>query len=104
MISTSKFCDLVIIPSDTKDIKKRGASSNRLITALALGLPVACDLIDSYKEFSNYFTDIRSENFFTLLDTPNIFHGQVIAAQKNIVPQFSQNIICQKWLNFFDSL
>jgi hypothetical protein len=74
MVSAAKLCDIAIIPSDPNDIKKSSVSSNRLITALALGLPTAADTMNSYKEFSNYFIDIRSKKFHDLLKIPTILH------------------------------
>jgi len=104
MINTSKVCDLIIIPSDPSDPKKAGVSSNRLITALALGLPTAASVMDSYKEYDQYFTDIDSEKFIELIDNPDKFHHQVLEAQNRIVPQFTQEAIGQKWINFFEKL
>jgi len=104
MINTSKVCDLIIIPSDPSDPKKAGVSSNRLITALALGLPTAASVMDSYKEYDQYFTDIDSEKFIELIDNPDKFHNQVLEAQDKIIPQFTQEAIGQKWINFFEKL
>lgn len=102
MVEAAKFCDLVIIPSDPNDPRKAGASSNRLITSLALGLPTAADKLDSYNEFDNYFVDIRSKEFEDLIEKPNSFHGQVLNAQEKIIPNFSQKNISQKWIHFFE--
>ena len=104
MINTSKFCDLIIIPSDPSDPKKAGVSSNRLITALALGLPTAACVMESYKEYDQYFTDIDSEKFIELIDNPDMFHNQVLEAQDKIIPQFTQEAIGQKWINFFEKI
>ena len=104
MVNTSKFCDLIIIPSDPSDSKKAGVSSNRLITALALGLPTAASIMESYKEYNEYFTDIDSEKFIELIDNPDKFHLQVLEAQNRIIPQFTQEAIGQKWINFFEKL
>ncbi len=104
MVNTSKFCDLIIIPSDPSDPKKAGVSSNRLITALALGLPTAACVMESYKEYDQYFTDIDSEKFIELIDNPDKFHNQVLEAQDKIIPQFTQEAIGQKWINFFEKL
>jgi len=104
MLSVSKTCDLAIIPSNPNDPKKAGISSNRLITALALGLPTAATLMDSYKEYNQYFMDIDSEKFIELIDNPNKFHNQVLEAQNKIIPQFTQEAISQKWINFFEKL
>ena len=104
MINTSKFCDLIIIPSDPSDPKKAGVSSNRLITALALGLPTAACVMESYKEYDQYFTDIDSEKFIELINNPDMFHNQILEAQDKIIPQFTQEAIGQKWINFFEKL
>jgi len=104
MINTSKVCDVIIIPSDPSDPKKAGVSSNRLITALALGLPTAASIMESYKEYNEYFTDIDSEKFIELIDNPDKFHLQVLEAQNRIIPQFTQEAIGQKWINFFEKL
>jgi hypothetical protein len=104
MINTSKVCDVIIIPSDPSDPKKAGVSSNRLITALALGLPTAASVMESYKEYDQYFTDIDTEKFIELIDNPDKFHNQVLEAQDKIIPQFTQEAIGQKWINFFEKL
>ena len=93
-----------IIPSNPNDPKKAGVSSNRLITSLALGLPTAADKMDSYQEFNEFFTDIRSKEFGDLIDNPDIFHNQVIEAQNRIIPYFTKEAIGQKWMNFFEKL
>lgn len=61
MIDASKVSHGCLIPSNLNDPRKSGASSNRLITAFALGLPVSADLLESYAPFSNYFHNIREE-------------------------------------------
>ena len=104
MIEAAKFCDLAIIPSDPSDPRKSGASSNRLITSLALGLPTAADKLKSYNEFDNYFIDIRSKEFEHLMNEPDFFHGQVLKAQQKIIPHFTKKIIGQRWISFFDKL
>ncbi len=87
MIHASKNSDICIIPINNSDPKKNGASSNRLITALALGLPVAAGNLDSYSEFHHYFIDIHGPEFSKLLRNPAIFHDQVRLAQREIVPK-----------------
>ena len=51
MINTAKFCNLCIIPSDPNDLKKAVVSSNRLITALALGLPTGLPILTNSQGF-----------------------------------------------------
>ena len=104
MINTAKFCNLCIIPSNPNDLKKAGVSSNRLMTALALGLPTAADNLNSYNEFKDYFIDIRSEEFDLLLNHPNNYNHIVTKAQQRIIPDFTQDKIGLEWLKFFSSL
>ena len=104
MINTAKFCNLCIIPANPNDLKKAGVSSNRLITALALGLPTAADSLNSYHEFKDYFINIRSEEFDLLLHHPNNYNHIVTKAQQRIVPNFTQDKIGLEWVNFFGSL
>ena len=104
MINTAKFCNLCIIPSNPNDLKKASVSSNRLITALALGLPTAADNLNSYNEFKDYFIDIRSEAFDLLLNHPNNYNHLVTKAQQRIIPNFTQDKIGLEWVKFFGSL
>ena len=104
IINTAKFCNLCIIPSNPNDLKKAGVSSNRLITALALGLPTAADNLNSYNEFKDYFIDIRSEAFDLLLNHPNNYNHLVTKAQQRIIPNFTQDKIGLEWVKFFSSL
>lgn len=98
MIHASKLADACIIPVDIADPKKNGVSSNRLITALALGLPVAASALDSYKDFEKYYVDINGEDFRALIEDPSIFHGRVQLAQHEVIPKFSAQNIASKWV------
>jgi hypothetical protein len=89
MLLAASKSDVCIIPSNPSDSRKSGASSNRLITALALGLPVAADHLDSYVEFSDFYADIRGAEFRKLLLDPASFHKQVDLAQKTVIPRFT---------------
>lgn len=88
LIAASKS-DACIIPANPSDPKKSGASSNRLITALSLGLPVAADHLSSYVEFSDFYTDIRGAKFRKFIADPAVFHAQVTLAQSKIIPRFT---------------
>ncbi len=99
LVNAANFCDLCIIPSDLENLKKLGASSNRLISSLALGLPTAADNIPSYCEFNDFYVDIRSANFHDLLQHPLKFSHQVVAAQSSIINRFSFQKIGRDWLN-----
>ncbi len=97
MLEAAKVCDACIIPSDTEDRYKSGVSANRLITALALGLPTAADNLESYKEFSEFYIDIRSEKFRAMMKDPRAFNPAVRKAQQEIVPRFSLENIKKAW-------
>lgn len=97
MVSAARMCNGCIIPSDPKDPKKRGASSNRLITALALGLPTAADQLDSYTDFSDFFVDIRCEKAAHFFKNPAEYQKQVTEAQRTIIDQFTINSVSRKW-------
>jgi hypothetical protein len=89
MLEAAAKSDACIIPANASDPRKSAASSNRLITAFALGLPVAADHLDSYLEFSDFYADIRSIEFRKLIHDPSIFHTKVSLAQKKIIPRFT---------------
>jgi hypothetical protein len=97
MRDAAKQSDLCWIPSDPQDPRKMAVSANRLMTALALGLPTAADTLDSYAEFGAYFTDIRSDDFARMLEQPTIYGDAVVEAQGMIVPRFSQSTISATW-------
>ena len=89
MLEAASKSDVCIIPANATDPRKSAASANRLITAFALGLPVAADHLDSYLEFSDFYADIRSVEFRKLIHDPSIFHTKVSLAQKKIIPRFT---------------
>ena len=103
IFNAANFCDLCIIPSDLDNSKKMGASSNRLITSLVLGLPTAADSLPSYKEFHQFYVDIRSTTFHDLLANPLKFSHQVTAAQSLIVNRFSFQKIGNDWIELLSS-
>ncbi len=51
----AQYSDACIIPSDTSDPRKSGASSNRLLTAFALGLPTLAENLASYAPFNAFY-------------------------------------------------
>jgi len=98
LLHASKLADACIIPINNADPKKNGASSNRLITALALGLPTAAGALDSYIDFEQYYVDINGEEFRALIEDPSKFHNRVKLAQLNVLPNFSAQGITRKWI------
>ncbi len=97
MVEAAAQADVCIIPSDVDDLRKAAASTNRLVTALAMGLPTAADALPSYIEFKDYYTALRSEEFKALLENPQNFHTAVLAAQEKIVPRFAACTLGEDW-------
>jgi hypothetical protein len=104
MIEASKVSNFCIIPSNKNDSFKSGASSNRLITALALGLPTAATMLPSYIEFSKYFIDIDSVAFQENKFLPSDFTQIITEAQETVIPNFSISSIGKKWLSLLSHL
>ena len=104
MINAAKYCDACLIPSDLNDLRKSGASSNRLITAFALGLPVSADILESYAPFSEYFHNIRGEPLSVFIKELNLYVKKCDLAQANVVSKFRQDNIVKKWNSFFNKL
>ena len=97
MQSAAGISHACIIPSDAADIKKAGASSNRLITALAMGLPTLAEGLSAYNEFENYFDQIREvkiSNFFKSIVQSS---DKVFEAQQIVIPEFLSENLCRKW-------
>jgi hypothetical protein len=103
LIAASKISDICIIPSDPADPRKSGASSNRLITSIALGLPTAAEMLPSYEEFSKYFFNIRSNSIFNIMSdsSSSEFKKLISEAQQKIVPKFLPKAIGQQWIELF---
>jgi hypothetical protein len=103
LIAASKISDICIIPSDPEDPKKTGASSNRLITSIALGLPTVAELLPSYEEFSKYFFNIRSNSLFEIMSSSSSYESKklISEAQLKIVPKFLPQAVSQEWIKLF---
>jgi hypothetical protein len=97
MIKAAQICDFCILPTGYKDKRKSGASSNRLLTALALGLPVLSDKLDSYLPFDKYYSQISESEIRKRIINPNINIENIIEAQRLIVDNYSIKIIKRKW-------
>ena len=101
MINASRVSHGCLIPSDLNDSRKAGASSNRLITAFALGLPVSADILESYAPFSDYFHNIRDTPLSEFNKQLASYAKKIELAQEEVVPMFSQGALAQKWKSFF---
>ena len=100
MVEAAKIADMCIIPSDLSNQKKMGASSNRLITALTMGLPTAADNLPSYREFANYYCDLQSNSFREMLANPSQFNHIINKAHIELSPRFSMKKIEEDWKFF----
>ena len=99
MLKASVNVSGVIIPGDIGDGNKNGVSHNRLITAFALGLPVAATRYESYLEFDHQFVDIDNQTEFeNFLQNPSLYSSRVEMAHKK-VKNYTQKNIAKKWLN-----
>lgn len=77
---------------------KRGASENRLITALSLGLPTVADQIPSYEKFNEYFIDAAdNKKFLKVLSDPENFRSQTLVAQEKILNRYSRASLTDEW-------
>jgi len=99
MLYASKNVSGIVIPGDKNDEKKNGVSHNRLITAFALGLPVAATRYQSYLKFDHQFVDIDDKSEFeNFLKNPSLYSSHVEMAQKK-VKNYTKENIAKKWLN-----
>ncbi len=103
MQTVAGICDFCIIPAGMSDPRKNGVSSNRLLTALAMGLPTAADKVDSYLSLSAYFIDIRSTDLEQFIISPHKNCEQVKQAQLAISKTHTIEAIGHQWLSLFAS-
>lgn len=97
LVEVAKKCDFCIIPSDISDVRKSGAGANRLITSLALGLPVLATNLSSYKPYDEYYLDIEKNNIEKMIRNLDHMQNIVIQAQRNIIEEFTIEAIGEKW-------
>jgi hypothetical protein len=97
-------CDFCLLPSDPHDARKMGVSSNRLLTALAMGLPVAASPLASYKEFSEFFLDLEAGGLLELARAPDRFHDRVMRAQHTVLNDYLAPSMQMRWRDCLGSL
>lgn len=90
-------CSCCLITADSKGIKQF-ASSNRLVTALNLGLPTVAPVLPSYVDFCGHFQTLTVENLKALLQYPNDFVSGVESFQQKHSSRFSIAEIKRQWL------
>lgn len=99
MLQAASESDICIIPSDLKDPRKSGVSSNRLLTALALGLPTIASRLTSYLPFEKYFQNIDAEDYTSAIINPCDFSQQVTEAQAIISDKHTTKAIADRWFS-----
>ena len=97
-------CDFCLLPSDPHDARKMGVSSNRLLTALAMGLPVAASPLESYKEFSGFFLDLEAGGLLELVSAPDRFHDRVMRAQQTVLNDYLAPSMQMRWRDCLGTL
>ena len=97
-------CDFCLLPSDPHDARKMGVSSNRLLTALAMGLPVAASPLASYKEFSEFFLDLEAGGLLELVSAPDRFHDMVTRAQQTVLNDYLAPSMQKRWADCLSAL
>ena len=97
LIRESKNVSGVLIPGDLNSVKKY-VGNNRLLTALALGLPVLATQYRSYSEFKNYFFNIDDKkelnSFFESINSENLSQFENL---KPLLNKYSAKEISKKW-------
>jgi len=104
MVNTALKCHMCIIPVGIDNHKKAGVSSNRLLTALALGLPTCADKVDSYLPFKDSFGDLRSPELQDMLSRPMLWHERVQKAQDQVLPEYAFQALGKQWLDLLTSI
>ena len=96
VLEASKQVDYCVLPSDLQS-PKRFASNNRLIAALALGLPTIATAIASYSEFSDFFAEERTEAARQVIKNPATLLESVATFQETHLEKFELKNIMQMW-------
>lgn len=93
-------CDVVVIPSDSADPKKAGASTNRLIEALVAGrLPVASPL-EAYRPYAAYavLDDDLVAGLRHAWSAPDEAPDRIRAGQAAVIERHAPRVVAQQWL------
>lgn len=91
---TADYC---IIPSDPAS-PKRYASNNRLVSALALGLPTIATALPSYREVGDFFAETETPSALELMANPLEFSQQVVSFQNNEIGRFTRATVLSSWV------
>jgi hypothetical protein len=89
--------DFSVLPVGVRDPKKKGASENRLITSLCLGLPTFTEALPSYTKYSDYYEDLSILGKQNLESQVKDLHLKVHQAQSELLPAFTSSSCGQRW-------
>ena len=103
LVLAARQADVALIPSDTSS-HKQFASSNRLVTSLALGLPTLATTLASYREFQGCFTDLSSPQAQQVLAKPEEGISGVKLFQEKYLDRFTDAAITECWRTTLSSL
>jgi hypothetical protein len=99
------LCDYAILPCGLRDPAKSGASPNRMMSALMLGLPPITHAADSHEPFAAYW--VNAENLDEVESTvahPYSRAEQTEEFQLQIAPQFSKEAVAAQWQQLWGRL
>ena len=98
MRRAAKVSHYALIPSEKNNPRKSGVSPGRLLTSMALGLPVIAEPLDSYLPFEEFFAFTNSDRARELARDPKIYHGKVKEAQGIIGKRYTVSAIENEWV------
>jgi SAM-dependent methyltransferase len=104
LVKAASICDFCILPTGHNESRKSGASPNRLLTSLALGLPVLSDSLNSYLKFNEYFEKLNTENLIKYTSTVSYDFEKVKESHQIIASNYSKDFIINLWQDLFDNL
>lgn len=89
--------DFAFLPVGLHDPKKAGAGTNRLLTALCLGLPVFTQSIDSYKKLRKYFVDLDGQNWSEAVNNLSSLRSMPIEFQALKLKSYTKTTLSLTW-------
>jgi hypothetical protein len=99
MVQAAQQAHVALIPSDASDPRKNGASNNRVVTALALGLVPVATVIDSYKPFSPVVLDIdKMKSISDFFATWGAASARLKLQQETLVSPYLRQSVKRQWL------
>lgn len=104
MLEAATLADGCLIPADPGHPLKSGASANRLVTALALGLPTAADPLASYQPHARAFFDLSRGPVHHFVEQLDHFAAQARWAQEFVVPGYAPDLLGQRWVDLLKGL